>query len=441
MLLERCEAREVFAGDLASDIYWQSAWQNPAVPADVVPDGIVSPADLLRIANDLAENGEHALIGEALAWEDGPEGESAEFEFLDATGDGWVTRADFEAVLDVLERLSDDATGLPLEDISARDGTQAPARLAATSVDITDSLPDSLSISTTPPSGLPGEGLPNGGPAIDNNAGDENTAAVTMVCINVPVLAGPIPTMVVDNSGVVHRGNWRPAWTPLDDLAHQGIVIDDFDSPYIAPGNWQAYNDDENKVAPKFIDVSFVDDSHFAWLEIVGYRSYFVGTSVENVANLTPVANGFHWQETVSVTNGTTITNTVTAQVGFEMGAELEGIGTKLQGLTSGSISISNQALTTTTIQMTIDETIPACSVVGLYAMTRVVELQVDYAFMDDTVLGPMYGYMREMGRGIVRTVTAAGHRTEIASGTLVPRIDHVVPPAILPLSELMRQL
>ncbi len=224
----------------------------------------------------------------------------------------------------------------------------------------------------------------------------------------------------------------------MDDLAHQGLVVDDFDSPYISPSSWQNYNDDNNMIAPRFVDTGFVDDSHFAWIEIVGYRSYYVGTLIENFANVTTVTDSFDYEKSITVTIGSTITNTVTVQVGVEMGAELDGIGAKLQSLTGGSLAISNQLQTTTSEVLKTHVTVPDCSTVGLYKMIRVVELQVDYAFMEDTVLGVMYGYERETGRSIIRSLTDAGHRTEIAQGTYAPLDPVVAPPVDPPLGDLM---
>jgi hypothetical protein len=225
--------------------------------------------------------------------------------------------------------------------------------------------------------------------------------------------------MIVGVDSNVHVGSWRPAWTTLDDLANEGLIIDDFNSPYVAIGNVGAYTDDNSKVAPNFVDAPFVDDSHFAWLEIVGYRTYYVGTLVTQFANSTPIAQNTTWEQTVSYTVGSTVTNTITAQVGAELGAELEGVGSKLQGMTAAGLSISTQQQSTIQEHFTENIEVPACSVVGLYAMTKVVEVQVDYAYMDDTVLGPMYGYTREMGRGVIRSTTNQGYRAMQRSGTI----------------------
>ncbi len=180
MVLERCEAREVF--DV--DTYWQSGWQNPDVPADVVPDGVVAPADLLRIANDLAQHGEHPLErfdecgGGEQNWAVGA------IEYLDVTGDRWVTRHDFDAVLDVLEQLSQDANGLDDDSTSLAHDVAEALRIATAGG--SDGGSNDLTIETT----TTGGGLDGGTLTIDAPMiGVADQVARDRKCINVPAPA------------------------------------------------------------------------------------------------------------------------------------------------------------------------------------------------------------------------------------------------------------
>lgn len=499
LALERCEAREVFAADLE----WFSAWQNPTVSADVVPDGIVTPADLLRVANALATGGEHALPDSPFDRWGAESGEPTQFEYLDVTGDGWLTNADFDAALEVLEAwnaaipttisyagelpefsssgvvgFDDDVVGAELLEVQAFEiprfgaltddfvSTAAGSMTEPSAVETSetsneatvssplslDGVPtgvnpgggpgEMLSISLTGTGAAPGgvfglEGAPSGGAGIEiadgpptagGAAGD--AAANELRCVAVPAVAGPVPSFILDSNGAVRAMTWRPAWTAIGDAANVGLYIDDFDSPYISPATRYTYTDDNNKIAPKVVDVGFQDDTHFAWLEAVGYRSYYVATHLAMLANTTPVPEALEWSESVSITTGTSITNTVSIQIGAEFGAELEGIAAKVQAVTSGSITVNEHLESTESRTIKVMENVPACSVVGLYKLTLVTEVQWDYAMMYDTVLGPMYGFEREMGRFVATSKFDAGHRAMFASGRVVKANGDPVPVA-----------
>lgn len=412
--MEPCESRRVFAVD------WP--WQNPDVRWDIVPDGVVSPTDLLRLANELTAGGERPLVGEP-SWLAG-EGAAAEEQarslgYLDATGDGWLTGADFDAVLATLEFLAAEGG----DGAAEMEGEELPLPLAAGDA---GELGGAAAGVAALVGGTAGDGLEL--LAIDKEAPFDDGFGEVLVgvevpmweCRRVPASAAPIPTLIMDNQLGVHAGNWRPAWHSLNDLEQEGLIIDDYDSPYAAWGSRFNYTDDNRMVVPRTADYPVVDDSHFAWLEVVGFRSYYVGTLLENKANLVPEETQYEWTQTVTVVSGTTVTSAITTSVGVELGGQFDAIGTKLQASTEGSLTVSTETQRSETVTMRDIERVPPCSTVGLYKMSRVVEVLVDYVYMTDTVTGLAYGFDREFGRATIRSETPAGHRAWLARGEMV---------------------
>ncbi|WP_145417286.1 tandem-95 repeat protein [Planctomycetes bacterium K23_9] len=75
----------------------QSAYQNPLadMQADVTADGVISPIDILRVINFLAENGD-TPVSDTTKFSSPPP------DYLDVTGNGVITPADILAVINAL---------------------------------------------------------------------------------------------------------------------------------------------------------------------------------------------------------------------------------------------------------------------------------------------------------------------------------------------------
>jgi hypothetical protein len=218
-------------------------------------------------------------------------------------------------------------------------------------------------------------------------------------------------------SGAERDSTWRPDWITFDDIGNEKVVIDDYDSPYIG-ADVTFHNDDNNAVAPKVIDVPlpFVDDSHLAWLEVVAVRTYEVALEEKADSNATCLTVTYGFNEQFQVTEGLQYSEAVNVQVSEKISGKVADIGVEVGAAGGITVTLSSTLSTTHSQTDTLSTALPPCYGISIYKVYKVHEVQVDYVFMNDTVLGGMYGFWPESGRATLTSTDYVGLRAKTSA-------------------------
>jgi hypothetical protein len=91
------------------------------------------------------------------------------------------------------------------------------------------------------------------------------------------------------------------------------------------------------------------------------------------------------------------------------MGASAELIEGSVNQTLNTNVSVSKSESSSTTYTKNIEYTVSPCDVVTLYHSYRVVELQIDYIYLEDTAFGDFHGYEIKRGTGFVISTVYAG--------------------------------
>lgn len=339
--------------------------------ADVDGDDQVTMTDYTDIVTSLLDVNADAMLDINPPWHD------------PATDDDWWD--DFAQWLDENPgALPRPAPTVPAPPVPVPDGD------ASVSMTIDDGA-------TTPP---PADATPAPTPNPTPNPTVDATPQPAGQCTLLPPTAGPpVFTQYMGLNNQMTPG--MPAYVWLNDQINEGLLIGQELEGLSMSINGEHYDESSGLVLPLYRDVPFFDNTYYAWFEIVGVRTY---KQYELVAGAS-VAN----PTTVPVT--TVVNATISERTGWSVGGTIGGSGSrevvgnavvaqgKLGRALNGSVNLAADAEQTTTKGVSTTLTVPPCSVVSLYQVYDVVELQVDYIRYRDDGFGIVNGYTIERGR------------------------------------------
>lgn len=368
-------------------------WHNERLPADVDDDGDVTPRDALIVLNDLIASGPRQLAAPV----DGPQYR------LDVDGNGWTTPAD---VLTIIETLAGDLAAAQAGD--SRPGDVSAGDVLAGDVSTHDGIDGLNGVRT------------NLGWEDEIGEGEEpslNALSVGVVaapgartpCGPVPLNGGAERLYLADSGETLDD---LPEWQWLDDRANEGVVISDRIFPYSSFGTPISSNDDTGYVYPIKIDYPLIDDSHLAWLEVVGVRRYSVADRLRSWSNDSPDEMTPNERVVATIKKGLTTTRGFSVEIGREFAIEAEKVTNKVSGkygYTFSQASMSELAITTET---SVGMKVRPCTALSFYNVQLVTEVMVDYVYMQDVVGGELFGFTPVAGRTVITFNDSTGTRT-----------------------------
>ncbi len=239
---------------------------------------------------------------------------------------------------------------------------------------------------------------------------NDSTFVKDGVCAGLPAFAGP-NTYKTYVDGLYGHITGVPKFTPYDDGNNQGVVIgSDMDglTRFILERPFDEANDLPVIVKP---DSWFFDDSYLAWAEIVSARTYtqYVQIAGATLSNATKSPAALKMGVSTTATNTWTQDGSIGFSIGREMGASAELIEGSVNQTLNTNVSVSKSESSSTTYTKNIEYTVSPCDVVTLYHSYRVVELQIDYIYLEDTAFGDFHGYEIKRGTGFVISTVYAG--------------------------------
>ncbi|MFO0871975.1 MAG: hypothetical protein U0935_23865 [Pirellulales bacterium] len=420
-----------------------SSWQNATNAADADNDGMVTPRDALVVLNAVQHVIAQQLGGEtgtlqgagspgylpifraplSADFQQQPNGEAV---FLDVNGDGWASIEDFGAVLEALagNLVSPLAPpgpgGFPLEPVPLPPQLDDPPL---------NSIPTVTPPSTEPP---PEVGTPYPGGDPGGTTGDPAGPAVP-VCGTLPPTAGP----ATFNKYRDASGQWvvgTPAFTSLNDAQNEGLLVGfDWDnvhrSVYGTP-----FDEATDLLVPVSPDNPVWNDSYFAWLEVVGVRTYtrydlIPGATLSNNSSQT-VTNDLSATETR--TTGWSVGTGINVTAAREVVANAGIISAKASTALQQQVNTSSSMQRTDTVTQSTTVTVPPCAVASLYQMHEVVEVLVDYIEWQDTTFGLVRGFTPVRGSFTATSQLNLGRHVE-QTRPLLAGAPNSTPPAPTP--------
>jgi hypothetical protein len=162
--------------------------------------------------------------------------------------------------------------------------------------------------------------------------------------------------------------------------------------------------------------VPFVDDSHLAWLEVVAVRTYEVAEEERSDSNPTCLTTTYGFNEQFQVTEGLQFSEAINVQVSEKISGKVSDIGVEVGAAGGITVTLSSTLSTTHTETDTLSVALPPCYGISIYKVYKVHEVQVDYVFMSDTVVGGMYGFWPEYGRVTLTSTDYVGLRAKTSA-------------------------
>jgi hypothetical protein len=197
----------------------------------------------------------------------------------------------------------------------------------------------------------------------------------------------------------------------LNDNNNEGVLIGREMDNLWRVAHSQPFDEHTDMPTPAKADSYFSDDSHLVWLEITSLKAYnryirLDGMSQTNMSTHPSVVN-----LNVSRTGSNTWTNST--GLGFSLGEELSAKASEIGASASKSlqtnVSVAQSVESSVTISSNFQYTVSPCDVLSLYDSYLVVELKVDYIFLEDTVGGDLQGFTVKRGSETVTSTMYAG--------------------------------
>lgn len=409
-----------------------SDWQNPWLPADVDADGSVTPLDAILVLNGTQDllteyagggaGGALSSFAVVLPPDLAPQPDGTPL-YLDVDGDGMGSLSDYAAVVDALagiiasqvvtDSVTPDDTGLT---------TWAPPSdddLWELWEWLGDEPLDGVGMTT----GMEGDGdgdedatpVPDPLPPIDGQLADVIPRPET-TCGVLPATAGPATFSKYQDA----TGRWivgTPAFTPLDDAQNEGLLVGQERNNLSLLVNGRPFDESNDVMAPVHADNWFLDDTYYAWLEVVAVRTYtrydlIAGATLSN-ATTEPLSQTLTLSQTK--TSGWTVGAGLTSTTAHEVVGNTGAISAKASNALQKQINVATSVQTSQSVTKATSITAPPCSVVSLYQMYDVVEVQIDYVQWVDSALGWAGGFTPVRGTFLATSLVDLGHHTEQA--------------------------
>jgi hypothetical protein len=223
------------------------------------------------------------------------------------------------------------------------------------------------------------------------------------VCTGLPAFAGP-DVYTTNASSTTIYSNGYPAFRQLNDQNNEGLIVGlnmDQQSRQI---NQRPFNEANDRPTAAIPDSIFFDDSHYAWVEIVSYRTYnkYYRVPGATLSNATPNPATLRMSISRTTSNTWTQGGSLGGSLGRELTANAEAIEGRLSNSLQASVSVSRSENESTTYARELGYTVSPCDVLSLYEGYMFVELQVDYILMDDTIFGDVDGFEVKRGTAYV---------------------------------------
>jgi hypothetical protein len=116
---------------------------------------------------------------------------------------------------------------------------------------------------------------------------------------------------------------------------------------------------------------------------------------------------------TVDINRTNSSTWSTGSNIGFSLGEELSAkfdeIGAAVSKAVQTEVSVSHAVETAVSVGKTFNFTVSPCDVISVYDAYLVVELKIDYIYLEDTLGGPLGGFTAKRGSETVTSTIYAG--------------------------------
>jgi hypothetical protein len=197
----------------------------------------------------------------------------------------------------------------------------------------------------------------------------------------------------------------------LNDNNNEGVLIGREMDNLWRVAHSQPFDENIDMPTPAKADSYFSDDSHLVWLEITSLRAYnryirLNGSSQTNVSTH-PSVMSLGVAQTGS--NSWTYSTGLGFSLGEELSAKASEIGVAASKSLQTEVSVSDTIEESVTVDRKFEYTVSPCDVLSLYNSYLVVELKVDYIFLEDTVGGELQGFTVKRGSEMVKSTMYSG--------------------------------
>lgn len=232
---------------------------------------------------------------------------------------------------------------------------------------------------------------------------------VNGVCTALPAFAAP------DTYHTTKQLKATPTQIPdflqFNDGDNQGVIIGKEVDQLSRVTKKRAFDEHNDTPTPTKDDGWLFNESHLVWVEITAARAYTEYTRIPGMTHSNNSTEPSKMSLNVSRTGTSSWTHGATSgfSLGKELSAKFSEVGaTVSQGL---NLDVSVSKSVTESITFTVDNsfTIAPCDVLTLYESYQIVEVQVDYIYLEDAVFGDIKGFDVKRGTETLTSRIYAG--------------------------------
>jgi hypothetical protein len=260
----------------------------------------------------------------------------------------------------------------------------------------------------TPPGGAPSTIAATATTPAD--AGDTSPFLKNGVCTALPAFGGP-EKYETSRQYPKFGTLGRPDFLTLNDHNNEGVLIGrEMDNLWRVAKD-QPFDEHVDTPTPAKADAYFSNDSHFAWLEITSLRAYnrYVRLDGMTESNMGTHPSGISMEYSRTGSSTWTYSNSLGLSLSEEVSAKAAEIGASLSKSLQTDVSVSKTVEGSVTVAKTFSHTVSPCDVLSIYDSYLIVEMKVDYIYLEDTVNGGLQGFTVKRGSETLTSTLYAG--------------------------------